>query len=70
MKPDYLNLLAKHNLSSIFLDQTGTIEAMEICYQLGKKEGNQEVLEWLSKMDHLSDNIEYIKDEWKNQKEL
>lgn len=70
MKPDYLNLIAEHNLSSIFLDQTGTIEAMEICYQLGKKEGNQEVLEWLSKMDHLSDNIEYIKDEWKNQKEL
>ena len=68
MKPDYLKILTEHNLSSIFLDQTGTIEAMEICFELGKKEGHKEILSWLTNMDYLSDNIQYIKEEWENQK--
>ncbi len=67
MKPNYFKLLAEHNLSSIFLDQTGTIEAMETCFEMGKREGHEEVLDWLSKMDYLSDNIQYIINEWKNQ---
>jgi hypothetical protein len=30
--------------------------------------GTKEVLDWLSKMDYLSDNIDYIIDEWNNRK--
>ena len=70
MKPDYTKLLKEHNISSMLLDETGCVNAMDICYKTGKEDGNQEVLEWLSKMDYLSDNIEYIKDEWKNQNKI
>jgi hypothetical protein len=28
--------------------------------------GSKEILEWLSKMEYLSDNINYIIDEWNN----
>jgi hypothetical protein len=36
---------------------------MEQSYEMGR----QDVLQWLSKMDYLSDNINYILEEWKNQ---
>jgi len=39
---------------------------MEKSYDLGI----EEFLEWLSKQDHLSDNINYIIEEWKNQNKL
>jgi hypothetical protein len=39
---------------------------MEQSYDLGTKE----FIEWLSKQDHLSDNINYIIEEWKNQNKL
>lgn len=68
MKPDYLSLLVEHNLSSIFLDHTGCVKAMDICYEMGKKDGADEFISWLNKMDHLSDNLKYITEEWKNQK--
>jgi len=67
MKPEYLQILVQNNLSSIFLDQSGCIEAMDICYIKGKKDGAEDVLNWLSKMDYLSDNIDYIIEEYKNQ---
>lgn len=70
MKPDYIKILVEHNLSSIFLDQTGCIEAMEICYEMGRKEGQSQILKWLTEMNHLSDNIEYILEEWKNQQQV
>lgn len=67
MKPDYIKILVEHNLSSIFLDQSGCVEAMEICYEMGKKDGLMEILDWLSKTGHITNNTENILDEWKNQ---
>lgn len=69
MKPDYHELLNEYTLTSTILDKTGTISAMDTCYKMGKKDGAQDVLDWLSKMDYLSDNIDYIIEEWKNQNE-
>lgn len=66
-KPDYIDLIKEHNGHSVFLDLKGLSNAMDICYKKGKLEGQNEVLEWLSKMDYLSDNIQYIKEEWENQ---
>jgi hypothetical protein len=48
--------------NSFVLDKDGVIKSMEESYELGSKE----VLDWLSKMDYLSDNINYIIEEWKN----
>jgi len=67
MKLDFYDLIKEHNNHSVFFNPEGIMKAMNIAYQEGKKDGNQEVLEWLSKMDYLSDNIEYIKEEWLNQ---
>ena len=67
MKPDFLYLIQEHNNHSAFLNTKGMVEALRISYKEGKKDGVQEVLSWLSKMGHLSDNMEYIIEEWKNQ---
>ena len=67
MKPDFLELIQEHNGHSAFLDLKGLVKAMEICYEMGKTQGSQDVLTWLSNMEHLSDNIIYIKEEWENQ---
>lgn len=67
MTPDFLKLIQEHNNHSAFLNVEGLMKAMKISYQMGKSDGNDEVLDWLSKMDYLSDNIQYIKEEWKNQ---
>jgi hypothetical protein len=48
---------------SAFLDKNSVEKCMEDSYNLGVRD----VLEWLSKMQHLSDNIEYIIEEWKSQ---
>jgi hypothetical protein len=50
---------------STFLDKTSVEKCMENSYNLGVRD----VLEWLSKMEHLSENIDYIIEEWNNQKE-
>lgn len=68
MKPDFLEILKEHNEHSILLDSEGVLKALNICYEIGKKNGENEVLTWISKMDYLSDNIQYIKEEWENQK--
>ena len=39
-----------------FLDKESVVDAMTDSYNLGVND----VLNWLSKMDYLSDNIEYI----------
>jgi hypothetical protein len=49
------------------MDKEGCISAMDICYQIGKKDGTQEVLLWLENQKHLSDNIDYLIEEYKNQ---
>lgn len=67
MKPDFLTLVFEHNGHSTFLNPEGMVKAMNVVYQMGKENGNNEVLDWLSKMDYLSDNIQYIQEEWNNQ---
>jgi len=58
-----LKEIYEKNISNTFvLDKDGVIKSMEESYELGSKE----VLDWLSKMDYLSDNINYIIDEWNN----
>ncbi len=68
MKPDFTELIREHNVHSMVLNQDGLVEAMENCYKQGKIDGQDEVLNWLAKMDYLADNINYIIEEWKNQK--
>jgi hypothetical protein len=48
---------------SSFLDRNSVEKCMEDSYNLGVND----VLTWLSKMDYLSDNIDYIIEEYKNQ---
>jgi hypothetical protein len=58
-----LQEIYEKNISNNFmLDKDGVIKSIEESYELGSKE----VLDWLSKMDYLSDNINYIIDEWNN----
>ena len=46
-----------------FLDKSTVNECMEDSYWLGVKD----VFDWLSKMEYLTDNIQYLKEEWENQ---
>lgn len=48
---------------SAFLDKRSIMSCMYQSYILGQ----EEVLEWLSKMDYLTDNVKYILEEWHNQ---
>jgi hypothetical protein len=58
-----LQEIYEKNISNNFmLDKDGVIKSMEESYELGSKE----VLDWLLKMDYLSDNINYIIEEWNN----
>ena len=58
-----LQEIYEKNISNNFmLDKDGVIKSMEESYELGSKE----VLDWLSKMEYLSDNINYIIEEWNN----
>lgn len=57
------NIFEEEILSSTFLDRSSVEKCMERSYNLGR----EEVFEWLSKMEHLTDNIQYIKEEWENQ---
>lgn len=58
-----LKEIYEKNVSDEFvLDKNGVFKSMEQSYELGTKD----VLTWLSKMDYLSDNIEYIIEEWNN----
>jgi len=58
-----LQEIYEKNINNNFvLDKDGVVKSMEESYELGSKE----VLDWLSKMDFLSDNIPYIIEEWNN----
>ena len=58
-----LQEINEKNINNNFvLDKDGVIKSMEESYELGSKE----VLDWLSKMEYLSDNINYIINEWNN----
>lgn len=67
MKPNFIELVQEYNNHSVLLDLDGMVKAVDLSYQKGREDGIEEVLEWISKMDYLSDNIQYIKDEWNNQ---
>ena len=67
MTPNYYELLKEHNEHSFFIDPKGLTKAMSICYEQGLTDGQNKVLEFLSEMGHLSDNIEYIIEEFQNQ---
>jgi hypothetical protein len=45
------------------LDSKSVEDCMKESYELGIKD----FTEWLSKQDHLSNNINYILEEWDNQ---
>lgn len=62
MKKKLQEIYEKNINNNFLLDKDGVIKSMEESYELGSKE----VLDWLSKMDYLSDNINYIIEEWKN----
>lgn len=62
MEKKLQEIYEKNINNSFMLDKDGVIKSMEESYELGSKE----VLDWLSKMDYLSDNINYIIDEWNN----
>jgi hypothetical protein len=62
MREKLEKIYEKNVNSSFVLDKEGVFKSMEQAYELG----SQEVLDWLSKMDYLSDNIGYIIEEWKN----
>jgi uncharacterized protein YjgD (DUF1641 family) len=58
-----LQEIYEKNINNNFvLDKDGVIKSMEESYELGSKE----VLDWLLKMEYLSDNINYIINEWNN----
>jgi hypothetical protein len=62
-KPDLNKLIKEYNIHSTFLNEEGIISALNKAYDLGEKN----VLNWLSNQKHISDNIDYLIDEWKNQ---
>ena len=64
MEKKLQEIYEKNINNSFVLDKDGVIKSMEESYELGSKE----VLDWLSKMDYLSDNITYIIEEWNNRK--
>lgn len=48
---------------SSFLDKKNVEKCMEESYNLGVKD----VLDWISKQNYLSDNLNYLIEEWNNQ---
>ena len=66
MKPNLEKILSKYVVHTGFFDRDSVEKCMEKSYDLGV----EEFLKWLSKQEHLSDNINYIIEEWKNQNKL
>jgi hypothetical protein len=62
MREKLEKIYEKNVNTSFILDKECVFKSMELSYELGSKE----VLDWLSKMDYLSDNIGYIIEEWNN----
>jgi hypothetical protein len=63
MKPELKKIYEKHIVHSSFLDSKSVEDCMKESYEFGIKD----FTEWLSKQDHLSNNINYILEEWDNQ---
>lgn len=65
-KLNHSKILSENLGHNLIADKDGVKKCMDISYN----QGAEDVLNWLSKMDYLSDNINYIIEEWKNQNEL
>lgn len=63
MDSELKKIYEKHIVRNSFLDQNSVENCMKDSFNLGTKK----VLDWLSKQDYLSDNINYILEEWDNQ---
>lgn len=66
VKLNHSRILSENLNHSLIVDTEGVRKCMDISYN----QGVHDVFDWLSKMDYLSDNINYIIEEWKNQNEL
>jgi hypothetical protein len=66
MKSSLEKILDNNIVHTGFFDRNSVEKCMEQSYDLGSKE----LIEWLSKQDYLSDNINYIIEEWENQNKL
>jgi hypothetical protein len=64
MNKDLNEIYDKHIVHSSFLDKRTVDKCMQESYGLGV----QDVLNWLEKMDYLTDNMDYIIEEFKRQK--
>lgn len=60
---DFEKIIRDNNIHSTFLNEDGIVAALQQSYSLGVKD----VLDWLKKMDHISDNVHYLVEEWNNQ---
>lgn len=63
MKTELEKIIENNIVHNNFLDRQSVEKCVNESYNLGVND----VLDWLSKMDYLSDNIKYIIEEWNNQ---
>jgi hypothetical protein len=66
MKSELEKIIENNIVNNVFLDKESIQKCIEDSYNLGVND----VLDWLSKMDYLSDNLKYIIEEWNNQNKL
>jgi hypothetical protein len=66
MKSELEKIIENNIVNNVFLDKESIQKCVEESYNLGVND----VLDWLSKMDYLSDNLKYIIEEWNNQNKL
>ena len=66
MKFELEKIIENNIVNNVFLDKESIQNCVEESYNLGVND----VLDWLSKMDYLSDNLKYIIEEWNNQNKL
>jgi hypothetical protein len=63
MKNTFLEIYDKNIVHTSFLDKRTVMKCMEDSYY----QGVNDVLNWMSEMNHLSDNVDYLIKEYKNQ---
>ena len=66
MKDRFLEIYDSNIVHTSFLDKRTVLKCMEDSYNLG----TNDFIEWLSKMDYLTDNLKYIIEEYKKQKSI
>jgi hypothetical protein len=60
---DINRIIKERNVHSTFLNEEGLVIALKESYNLGV----EDVLSWLSEMEHLCPNVHYLIEEWNNQ---